>query len=172
MQQYHHQYTSQCYFRWDHPREYGENDARAPYPASSPGSSPRIRGKCCRRCSQRTLRADHPREYGENAAQPPPGSGRGGSSPRIRGKSCSRWPGSCSAGIIPANTGKITRWITPSIQSWDHPREYGENPPRMTPMVTRPGSSPRIRGKLLNTLGYVLGGGIIPANTGKMFPCA
>ena len=147
MQQYHHQYTSQCYFRWDHPREYGENDARAPYPASSPGSSPRIRGKCCRRCSQRTLRADHPREYGENAAQPPPGSGRGGSSPRIRGKSCSRWPGSCSAGIIPANTGKILWNTVTTLATTDHPREYGENHSVDYPINPVVGSSPRIRGK-------------------------
>ena len=93
----------------DHPREYGENLSKTDEVAGKQGSSPRIRGKCCRRCSQRTLRADHPREYGENAAQPPPGSGRGGSSPRIRGKSLGGLPHQSSRGIIPANTGKIHR---------------------------------------------------------------
>ena len=74
------------------------------------------------------------------------------------------------AGIIPANTGKMMltshKWERPQ----DHPREYGENCSIMSAHCRDTGSSPRIRGKCVNNRTGVRVRGIIPANTGKIFP--
>ena len=52
----------------------------------------------------------------------------------------------------------------------DHPREYGENIHSDTQSYALSGSSPRIRGKLLQHPGQTLEHRIIPANTGKIRP--
>ena len=111
----------------DHPREYGENASPPCLARRCCGSSPRIRGELNEYAKifrpDRIIPAntgriwstvsfsasigDHPREYGENCQRCGLRAAATGSSPRIRGESCSRWPGSCSAGIIPANTGRI-----------------------------------------------------------------
>ena len=90
----------------DHPREYGENHLRPRTSIPTPGSSPRIRGKCQRllqgvgnvriipantgKMSPTILRKaaawDHPREYGENPSGEIGNPADMGSSPRIRGK--------------------------------------------------------------------------------------
>ena len=51
----------------------------------------------------------------------------------------------------------------------DHPREYGENPGKQTRCVHWLGSSPRIRGESCSNGFWYTTGGIIPANTGRMF---
>ena len=78
----------------------------------------------------RLLRAvwDHPREYGENIADGIRGIQRRGSSPRIRGEYSRPVSHLVSPGIIPANTGRISRWRNWTAARRDHPREYGENP--------------------------------------------
>ena len=50
----------------------------------------------------------------------------------------------------------------------DHPREYGENAGTVDGCGCGIGSSPRIRGKFVVDAGMGKGGGIIPANTGKI----
>ena len=50
----------------------------------------------------------------------------------------------------------------------DHPREYGENRPRMLTSGINPGSSPRIRGESLPATPPAPLNGIIPANTGRI----
>ena len=139
--------------RWcgDHPREYGENQDLCDLLKEQEGSSPRIRGKwVAPRCfclgvriipanTGKMLRLrrprqrgrDHPREYGENLSTRAATARPSGSSPRIRGKLPLQ--GVCSGGrrIIPANTGKMLK--IEGLWYWvpDHPREYGENPPRL-----------------------------------------
>ena len=133
--------------RWDHPREYGENNLVAGVSFRRPGSSPRIRGECIgkTRCSgfARIIpantgriepiapfegqRRDHPREYGENARSRNRQSVPRGSSPRIRGE----------CGLTDAAGRALP----------DHPREYGENKAVKTPKWNDWGSSPRIRGE-------------------------
>ena len=72
--------------------------------------------------------------------------------------------------IIPANTGRIGRCGSGRGCGWDHPREYGENPPSKSVDSGGAGSSPRIRGECdTNTIGHCLKG-IIPANTGRILP--
>ena len=168
MRQYHHQCTTQCYLRWDHPREYGENSARCPLEQTHAGPSPRIRGKCStppntadepgtipantgKIGSGSPLPArpgDHPREYGENDDAGIGGLTALGPSPRIRGKCRSR--------------------ISLCFSFWDHPREYGENRWKMKQMFTGMGPSPRIRGKCEQQSAYRHPHGTIPANTGRM----
>ena len=93
------------------------------------------------------IKGDHPREYGENDDWKEPLEEGGGSSPRIRGK-FSKVPFlSAASGIIPANTGKISRASSARRNQEDHPREYGENHVVFDPPHLERGSSPRIRGK-------------------------
>ena len=167
MQQYHHQCTTQWYFRWDYPREYGENGWLTCPHRGWWGSSPRIRGESRRnlwlardagiipantgRIAQCSLTGrewrDHPREYGENLSDILLLPINLGSSPRIRGESAECNPPPTAAGIIPANTGRIPRFECASIQAPDHPREYGENKSSMARTTRLSGSSPRIRGE-------------------------
>ena len=93
-----------------------------------------------------------------------------GSSPRIRGKFAHISEiGHCD-GIIPANTGKISEAHGKTFINWDHPREYGENIMSGSLQTAPGGSSPRIRGKWVARRLPVFSGGIIPANTGKIYP--
>ena len=174
----------------DHPREYGENLSISRLLILSLGSSPRIRGESCvggcRPCRHGIIPAntgrmqtgaasgyggpDHPREYGENHILSDIWDFRHGSSPRIRGESrmCSTLRP--ASGIIPANTGRIFTFFIHRRLDADHPREYGENCPEPTLSENQLGSSPRIRGEWphMSTMGFR--SGIIPANTGRMWP--
>ena len=113
---------------------------------------------------------DHPREYGENFCGPESESAVTGSSPRIRGEfgviDLDRPP----SGIIPANTGRISRPMRAHGVIGDHPREYGENPFEWSDWQFWCGSSPRIRGELRVGRPWQLTWGIIPANTGRIHP--
>ena len=92
-----------------------------------------------------------------------------GSSPRIRGKYQPTPMREPTGGIIPANTGKIDKQGRHRNVHQDHPREYGENA-RYSQQDPLPwGSSPRIRGKSEEAERRASQGGIIPANTGKMW---
>ena len=133
----------------DHPREYGENIRLASLLGPLHGSSPRIRGECYGSIPITVPVADHPREYGENPVVVDTCITPTGSSPRIRGES-----GLCGYlvprfGIIPANTGRIARYLCAPIGKRDHPREYGENPSYGVLCDAQAGSSPRIRGECL-----------------------
>ena len=167
MRQYHHQCTTQCYLRWDHPREYGENSARCPLEQTHAGPSPRIRGKCStppntadepgtipantgKIGSGSPLPArpgDHPREYGENDDAGIGGLTALGPSPRIRGKCEVHQVPRQLVGTIPANTGKMRSCPCSTSGTGDHPREYGENRDSVTISNPGDGPSPRIRGK-------------------------
>ena len=111
---------------------------------------------------------DHPREYGENETTTNVVTRFRGSSPRIRGKWDSSRCQLVKMGIIPANTGKISRAETILGSKQDHPREYGENIFRIYFGCVYEGSSPRIRGKLAALRLPRSTVRIIPANTGKI----
>ena len=72
------------------------------------------------------------------------------------------------AGTIPANTGKIAGTSRVGSTARDHPREYGENRPRLPAHRGNQGPSPRIRGKCYGDSPGSGEWGTIPANTGKM----
>ncbi len=176
----------------DHPREYGENVRASTWIWPKTGSSPRIRGKyrlpplmeaglgiipantgkIAQDWRWFPLGWDHPREYGENLCCNATMPSASGSSPRIRGKYLEYALGYTPEGIIPANTGKIRTTRSQHGGRGDHPREYGENLTKKPQALQTIGSSPRIRGKLDRAKTCFDQGGIIPANTGKIYsPC-
>ena len=111
---------------------------------------------------------DHPREYGENIVKEVSEAFIPGSSPRIRGELPSRFRACASAGIIPANTGRMWLRLGCVRVIRDHPREYGENNYLHNPQIAGPGSSPRIRGEYVDKFIQDEIDRIIPANTGRI----
>ena len=93
-----------------------------------------------------------------------------GSSPRIRGEFDGEEHLVKLAGIIPANTGRMSHGPARRSGHRDHPREYGENIITAKGYEDNGGSSPRIRGEYAAHTTTNGGFGIIPANTGRISP--
>ena len=73
-----------------------------------------------------------------------------GSSPRVRGKRLDGRAIPSHGRIIPARAGQTTLMPNISVQITDHPRACGANYALDPGKIVRPGSSPRVRGKLVN----------------------
>ena len=133
-----------------HPRACGENVLAASSASSTPGSSPRVRGKLgavdarlhtlgiipARAGKTRPARhrqgpgAAHPRACGENFTRTPAVRSPGGSSPRVRGKqsACSR--SEARRRLIPARAGKTSTQDV-STRPWRLiPARAGKTKPR------------------------------------------
>ena len=95
-----------------------------------------------------------------------------GTSPRMRGKPHCTPPTVTVPRNIPAYAGK-TPWGrgTPSAEK-EHPRVCGENVRMNCVMLTRHGTSPRMRGKRPPAALFEVQGGNIPAYAGKTYPQA
>ena len=151
------------------------------------GSSPRVRGKrwisaasvakeglipaCAGKTDRRSsrllsLRA-HPRVCGENYPRHVTQVMQDGSSPRVRGKPFHEAFSRFHGGLIPACAGKTRGAGQELRRNWAHPRVCGENLLHFAPIIRRPGSSPRVRGKLSELWSAVTGFGLIPACAGK-----
>ena len=91
----------------------------------------------------------------------------GGSPPRMRGKGADCPADRDPERITPAYAGKSRRCSPQTSDSWDHPRVCGEKVRPLSALPARPGSPPRMRGKV--TLLYALADkeGITPAYAGK-----
>ena len=170
-----------------HPRACGENPLSSSSFARGSGSSPRVRGKRRplphRRRRGRLIparagktsrprrpppsRPAHPRACGENLRIAWPVTVPAGSSPRVRGKQGAVGAAGLPERIIPARAGKTRHWRPVTPPTRDHPRACGENWAPWTRVSTLWGSSPRVRGKLLELLGDPGAAGIIPARAGK-----
>ena len=171
----------------DHPRGCGEKFFSASVVVVQKGSSPRVRGKGEQHAGQHlrpriipagagkrpraprchSARRDHPRGCGEKTVKTRRNIAGEGSSPRVRGKALRLGLGGGRSGIIPAGAGKSDSGWSSRWRCGDHPRGCGEkhNPPRHH---RRPrGSSPRVRGKGIGSLGLSSRWGIIPAGAGK-----
>ena len=177
---------------WDHPRACGEHSARPWRYDKSRGSSPRMRGT--RRAHRvyghcgRIIPAhagntnfpqfsivndrDHPRACGEHRPPlGPPGIGLG-SSPRMRGTPAGDQSPSPPSGIIPAHAGNTSTRSLPRSLPRDHPRACGEHIAFCGEQVIDLGSSPRMRGTLVQVIERAVGAGIIPAHAGNTLWCA
>ena len=92
-----------------------------------------------------------------------------GSSPRVRGKpvrfACSKW----KSGLIPACAGKTRLGVNGLRAARAHPRVCGENWNSGPNVKSRPGSSPRVRGKRSVATYRLNSRGLIPACAGKTF---
>ena len=154
---------------WAHPRVCGENRINLNNARGIPGSSPRVRGKLPKPTGNATItglipacagktwhkassapcRGAHPRVCGENATNAGKPVGAGGSSPRVRGKHRNKACERARGGLIPACAGKtpVSPGIKPSHRA--HPRVCGENMKISFGVQALKGSSPRVRGKLV-----------------------
>ena len=90
-----------------------------------------------------------------------------GSSPLMRGKHTIMASKIEIPGLIPAHAGKTTT-STPSQRTLRaHPRSCGENTHSDPGHYSPSGSSPLMRGKLLQVVLELVGEGLIPAHAGK-----
>ena len=70
-------------------------------------------------------------------------------------------------GLIPAHAGKTGPSTSPSGSVRAHPRSRGENVDSLRRANSRTGSSPLTRGKPVEEVSHIDGGGLIPAHAGK-----
>ena len=146
----------------------GENLASPGLSFQVPGSSPRVRGKLTTipakaiqiglipACAGKTFgcclldrdRRAHPRVCGENERAYRASCRQSGSSPRVRGKLFDCDGGFPVERLIPACAGKTNCSLPLPRTHRAHPRVCGENSPLDKDERSRPGSSPRVRGKL------------------------
>ncbi len=151
----------------DHPRACGANPPTQSATPSSPGSSPRVRGKpaspsptsstrriiparagqTCVRTRDGVPSSDHPRACGANLVGNSFISGYTGSSPRVRGKLAAECLHVLRERIIPARAGQTWLVLLVMVVSPDHPRACGANIEAQQERELRAGSSPRVRGK-------------------------
>ena len=90
-----------------------------------------------------------------------------GSSPRVRGKLILVGRTVKIRGLIPACAGKTSEAPRCSRSIRAHPRVCGENNLTVCPHTTPPGSSPRVRGKLIRCPARLEACRLIPACAGK-----
>ena len=96
------------------------------------------------------LAQDHPRVCGEHVLLAVKSGDATGSSPRMRGAPIVQIATLCDHGIIPAYAGSTLPQATVSLSSEDHPRVCGEHDWLLTILVVGRGSSPRMRGALVD----------------------
>ena len=90
-----------------------------------------------------------------------------GSPPHVRGKAEPEGLRQLSGGIIPAYAGKRGIRYRMRFRTRDHPRVCGEKRSAFPVLPCGWGSPPRMRGKVLATIGHNLNTGITPARAGK-----
>ena len=170
-----------------HPRACGENPAFTAMLAMLAGSSPRVRGKhsrgggadhfsrliparagkTCGGARSRSPPGAHPRACGENDGGFVAPLVVEGSSPRVRGKRALVLDCDFEGRLIPARAGKTFVGCTSSPSGSAHPRACGENSSVRAPVPATTGSSPRVRGKLLQASLALARLRLIPARAGK-----
>ena len=153
----------------EHPRVCGENGLALRGGDSTPGTSPRMRGKPHRHrypthhpgnipayAGKTVLRitavpedAEHPRVCGENVILFCTAYGSHGTSPRMRGKRGGAAGSVLLERNIPAYAGKTNMFAITPMVSAEHPRVCGENPRGALRGAAAHGTSPRMRGKPL-----------------------
>ena len=109
----------------------------------------------------------HPRACGENGGDPDNLYTGDGSSPRVRGKPATRPRTAWCGGLIPARAGKTGSSGAAGSTGAAHPRACGENGNDLHGAGWVPGSSPRVRGKLLQLQRLRNRSRLIPARAGK-----
>ena len=170
-----------------HPRVCGEQAALSRLIVLIDGSSPRVRGTGCRQIAsverrrfipacagnrrvtvaQAFPRAVHPRVCGEQPQRRGQARGISGSSPRVRGTDLRAVLVLLSRRFIPACAGNssASRVISPCRSV--HPRVCGEqHRPRAVSTWTC-GSSPRVRGTVVDKIDRHFGARFIPACAGN-----
>ena len=170
-----------------HPRVCGERLAKDNGPVTTNGSSPRVRGTlllaqvagqndrfipACAGNAQRSRRRRwripvHPRVCGERSSGTAITAVTDGSSPRVRGTRLSFRSASAHWRFIPACAGNARQVDCIHGPKTVHPRVCGERAVWEIPDGTRTGSSPRVRGTLLQGNVQYATGRFIPACAGN-----
>ena len=175
-----------------HPRVCGEQSERTCISRVGDGSSPRVRGTgadvhvahvqrrfipaCAGNSpvvtplmSKRTV---HPRVCGEQRHDRDGRAKDPGSSPRVRGTVRGHPRAAARPRFIPACAGNSAEGVFLAIDQAVHPRVCGEQSSFWMRMDCRSGSSPRVRGTVVQHLGVLLGHRFIPACAGNSArPC-
>ena len=112
---------------------------------------------------------DHPRGCGEHLINIAHMSSDRGSSPRMRGTQWGQGVSDLEPGIIPADAGNTQRCTRAQRPCGDHPRGCGEHDWRFLNDIQGQGSSPRMRGTLVELTKPNGLYGIIPADAGNTF---
>ena len=170
----------------DHPRSCGANAPLSLSYSNERGSSPLVRGQRPIPSSPtRTRRiiaaragptpsitpqkgdvADHPRSCGANDFLPSNLRSENGSSPLVRGQRVLSIAFGTPERIIPARAGP-TQILSFNSALWaDHPRSCGANPVFRSIISTVCGSSPLVRGQLVQGQHPLVADRIIPARAG------
>ena len=89
-----------------------------------------------------------------------------GSSPRVRGSQAYTSLKTLAHGIIPAGAGLTSDHLTRPPTHQDHPRGCGAHLPSFLSLSFMSGSSPRVRGSLIDGEEATAKEGIIPAGAG------
>ena len=153
--------------RTDHPRACGANVHVAPKWGGRRRIIPARAGQTGPVPSVICLGTDHPRACGANLVGVVFAVIFPGSSPRVRGKRRARAVETCEPRIIPARAGQ-TRSRSPHSSPYpDHPRACGANPDSSWTRRSPSGSSPRVRGKLVDGFAGIVRDRIIPARAGQ-----
>ena len=132
----------------DHPRVCGEKAVAIIWWYSCTGSPPRMRGKEIADLPSGGAALDHPRVCGEKRIRMIQKFLRRGSPPRMRGKAFPFCPRSFCSRITPAYAGKSQSIVVSVLFCRDHPRVCGEKSCALLLLCRRPGSPPRMRGKV------------------------
>ena len=163
--------TTSALSLWDHPRACGAHPIDLNDAEFTVGSSPRMRGSLKEVDRDHNLigiipahagltesvklvharRWDHPRACGAHKLDEVLCKRLKGSSPRMRGspQMCRVWRG--WHGIIPAHAGLTGELRPVQIYGWDHPRACGAHMFAKGIIDSDMGSSPRMRGSLLDS---------------------
>ena len=136
-----------------------------------------MRGKAAGSSGDYSTAGDHPRVCGEKIWLSSVCVHASGSPPRMRGKGMYAMHPARAWGITPAYAGKRTPKWPCFPRKWDHPRVCGEKRSCHQPECLRPGSPPRMRGKVSVFSLPPTTFGITPAYAGKsilphLFDCA
>ena len=165
----------------------GEHNNCRPLATAVPGSSPRVRGTLqlnARRarvrrfipaCAGNTTPAAlgtcrltvHPRVCGEHTANPPSPLNSAGSSPRVRGTHPPGHRERAPQRFIPACAGNTRPVARCAAQGPVHPRVCGEHHRSGSNGKPAAGSSPRVRGTLMEAMKNCADTRFIPACAGN-----
>ena len=149
-----------------HPRAGGDDTSMPRRLCHWPGSSPRWRGRRVPSSGNSDAYWAHPRAGGDDAQPPCQHVRHLGSSPRWRGRLWTSTSPRTQAGLIPALAGTTRPWGTVRCASWAHPRAGGDDNNARHPASSRPGSSPRWRGRHSSKRSIISVSGLIPALAG------
>ena len=170
-----------------HPRVCGGSPRSSTAPATKAGTSPRVRGKpqftsvegeevryipaCAGEAARRPLHhrpgAVHPRVCGGSSLRSRISSSDNGTSPRVRGKRRLWNWGKTPMRYIPACAGEALQYTQACIAWRVHPRVCGGSATSSLVRLSSSGTSPRVRGKLVDAADPRLDRGYIPACAGE-----